>query len=349
MRLAPLGVAIVGLLGACAPIEAPELGADPLTSSTSVVGEESQGELGTTEEVEVSEVLRDFAPSRPVGYTPSVVVGTSLGIQVHDAGEEPVLLTEPLLSTVATRVIDDFFGGLLVQTEAGQIEWFGAEGGDAIVLSPGGSKLLDVGFLDATGAIHALVSTEGSRIDTIRLDGGEPVEFVSLSEGETVLDLSASNGLHAAVIADENCGDLVFFDALGEQVDLGGLGTPACVVARRPAYGSVALSPDRSSVVYTELTYRSDGVVSQTRLVVRQLDTSMDPVELVIGGANEQIRSLDFDGQRVLYVRVGVDASTVELLDPFSQEPATVLEGDDPQVVTFARQRLVVGRDTLQE
>lgn len=358
LRIAAATLAFGALGAGCAPIGDPELGAAPVTSSTSVPGDEPSGDETETDLVEQAVVIRDFAPARPEGYSPSLVVGTPLGLFVYDkdlaaADVDLNVSVSPLLAPVdevsAAKIVDDFFGGLLLQTTDGRIEWFGAQGGEPIVLSETGSELLDVGFLDATGAIHALLGVDGTQIDTVRLDGGERESFVTLPDGMTLVDLSASNGLHAVVVADENCGDLLFFDATGTEVELGGPSSPVCVVARRSAYGAVALSPDRSTVAYTQLTYRSDGIVAETRLIARQLGNESDLFNIVIGGAAEQIQSLSFDGQRVTFVRSGPEIATVEMLDPSSEEPALVLDLDSPQAVTFARQRLVVGRATLQE
>lgn len=351
------------ILVGCAELGEPDLGADPVITTTTVPGDQvSVGEEATDAVVEAPQ-LRDFAPPRPDGYIPSVVVSTEEGLFVWDNEADIIPLTPPAGTLAASRLVDDFFGGLVVQVDgplladaeddearaASQIWWYGAQGGEPFVLDDVGGTLLDVGFLDSTGAIHAFVSVDGMSVDAINLDGAsfERIPFIALREGQSLLDLSASNGLHAAVIGDENCGDLLFYNFLGEQVDLGGPGRPACVAARRPTYGEVALNPDRSSVVFTQLTYRADGVVASTRVIARDLRSEAEPFSLLVGAAGERIHSLSFDGQRLAYIRSGPEGSTAEVMNPFGSEPAEILDVADPIFITFARQRLLVGRDSL--
>lgn len=341
-------ITVLGL-ASCAEIGDPELGADPIVSPTTLLGADS-GDVEDQPDAAVETLIRDFAPHRPEGYVPSVVVGTEDGLVVRDEGAEAVSLVPPAGSMIATKLVDDFFGGLVVQQGTDPIHWLGALGDEAITLDEVGGTLQDVGFLDATGAVHALISVEGTRVDTVSLSPNrERAEFLSLAEGQTLLDLSASNGLHAVALADENCGDLLFFNSSGVEVDLGGPGRPPCVVARRPVYGAVALSPDRSTVVYTEQAYRGDGVLAMTRIIALDLVSDTELFSLAVGEAGETISSLSFDGQRLVYVRKGPEGSTVEVLDPSSGEPAQVLDLANPLAVTFARQRLVVGRDSLDQ
>ncbi len=342
---------VLGLfVSACAAIGEPELGADPGLSVTTAQGQVSEEGEEQPDGAEATPAIRDFAPPRPEGYVPSVVIGASSGVVVHDEESGIVGLADPVGSIAVNKLVDDYFGGLVIQQGAGQIQWLGAQGDEAIILDDAGGVLLDVGFLDATGAVHALIAVEGTRVDTVSLSPNlERAEFLTLDEGQTLLDLAASNGLHAVVVADESCGDLLFFNSAGSKADLGGPGRPACVVARRPAYGAVALSPDRSKVIYTELTYRSDGVVALTRIIARDLASEAELFNLQVGEAGEQISNLSFDGQRLAYIRKGPDGSRVEILDPSSGEPASVLGVNDPLALTFARQRLVVGRDSLDQ
>ncbi len=338
------------LLASCADIGEPELGADPGLAVTTAPGEGPDEDDEQPDGAEVAPSIRDFAPPRPEGYVPSVVVGASSGVLVYDEESGIVRLADPVGSIAVNKLVDDYFGGLVIQQGANQIQWLDAQGDEAIILDDAGGVLLDVGFLDATGAVHALIAVDGTSVDTVSLSPNlERAEFLTLDEGQALLDLAASNGLHAVVIADESCGDLVFFNSTGSKVDLGGPGRPACVVARRPAYGAVALSPDRSKVIYTELTYRSDGVVAMTRIIARDLASEAELFNLQVGEAGEQISNLSFDGQRLAYIRKGPDGARVEILDPSSGEPASVLDVRSPLALTFARQRLVVGRDSLDQ
>ncbi len=349
LRMAMLAGFGLAALSACAEIGQPELGADPVTSVTTSVGTDQGATPAEEATVPLSPLIRDFAPPRPEGYVPSVLGGTPSGLFVLDDGLGITELLAPVGDTIATKLVDDFYGGIVVQEASGDIRWFGAQGGEPLVVDSTGGQLLDVGFLDATSAIHALILVGRDQVDTYSLTTGERVPFLRLEEGSSLLDMSASNGLHAVVLSDQNCGDLVFFNSSGELVDLGGPGRPACVVARRPAYGAVALGPDRSSVVYTEQSYRSDGVVSLTRIVAEDLASQAELFNLSIGGAGQKISQLSFDGQRLVYLREDPEGSTVEILDPFGEEPAQVIDVTDPLSVTFARQRLSVGRDTLSQ
>lgn len=352
-------VAALTLATACAPIDDPELGADPIAPSTTLAGVDSGGIENGDGTIPETLANRDFAPPRPEGYVPSLVIGTSSGLYVRDEGALVAPLVEPIEERVATKIVDDFFGGLVLQRGQEPIEWHSGQG-DPVVLDDSGARLLDVGFLDATGAVHALLGVDaltgvdGGRIETVDLGAtlaGTPerVAFYTFDEGQRLLDLSASSGLHAVVLSDENCGDLIFLNSAGKRVDLGGPGQPACVVARRPAYGAVALSPDRSSVVYTELAYRSDGLVAVTRVIGRSLGSEAELFDLQIGAAGEVIRNLSFDGQRLTFLKTGLESATIEVLSPFSDEPAIVVEVEEPLSVTFSRQLLLVGRASVQE
>lgn len=345
--------AALTLATACAPIDDPELGADPIAPSTTLAGLESGGAENGDGTIPETLTIRDFAPPRPDGYVPSLVIGAASGLYVRDEGVLVTPLVESIEGRVATKIVDDFFGGLVLQRGQEAIEWFSGQG-DPVVLDDSGARLLDVGFLDATGAVHALIGVNGRAIETVDLGATlvgtvERVAFYTLDEGQSLIDLSASNGLHAVVVSDQNCGDLIFLNSAGERVNLGGPGQPACVVARRPGYGAVALSPDRSSVVYTELAYRSDGVVAVTRVIGRSLGSEDKLFDLQIGAAGEVIRNLSFDGQRLSFLKTGPESSTIEVLSPFSDEPADVVEVEEPLSVTFSRQLLLVGRASVQE
>lgn len=353
-RRALLGfLALACVVASCAEIGEPDLGAelgpDPVTSST--VAEPGSDPIGdeTAGTAPEALVIRDFAPQRPQGYLPSVVVGTTDGLTVWDGDVEPTPLLNPFDTVQTDKIVDDFAGGLLVQRAGAEVLWFGAQGGEPVVLQAGAGDLQDAGFLDATGAIYALVAVGGTRVDAVGLGGGEPIPLIQLEDGQTLLDLSASNGLHAVAVSDQNCGDLIFFNSVGKRVDLGGPGVPVCVVARRATYGAVALSPDRSTVVYTEQTYRSDGVVALTRVIAQNLATKTELFNVAIGSAGEMISNLSFDGTRLVFVRSGPEGDTVEILDPVTADSPLVLQTGEQMSATFARQPLVAGRATLQE
>jgi hypothetical protein len=131
------------------------------------------------------------------------------------------------------------------------------------------------------------------------------------------------------------------------MVDLNGPGLPSCPVPRRPAFGSVALSPDGGVVVYTNVSYREDGIEVATELVARELVTGSEYFRLEIGGDGDQIVSMSFDGERVAYLRRSVDGTSsvavVDLAAAGAAQPVDLAEGSPSGSVSFARLPLAQG------
>lgn len=353
-----LGVTVAA---GCGELGEPNYGIGSITTTTALPAEndvagDPEPDAGDPT-TDASAVIQVFTPPRPDGYEPSLLISTQEGISVADvaaAGLPPgdvVTLAEPLGSLPSVHALDDYFGGLVVQSSNGEIRWYRDTSGESVLIDTGG-RLLDVGFLDETFQVYVFVAVDGVTIDRIRLSDLERTPFIALGAGEELLDLSASRGLQAVVVSNELCGDLVFFDALGAPVDVGGPGEPICLVSRRPVYGSVALPPDAASVAYTELSYRSDGVVAATDIVVRELGTEAELFRAAVGGPGDAIDDLAFDGRRLVFVRQSeeaITAVTLDIEDPTVALGSTLfglpLEGvDGPTEVSLARQPLAVGR-----
>ena len=312
---------VVGL--ACGEIPEPEGFA--LATPTTVEASTETADVATAEAepdpaigTEILSTAQNV-PNRPAGYVPEVLIGSDSAVLVAGV-DEVVPLAEPFGSFPAGTAVDDFTGGLAVQSAAtgaasgpGPVLWLRAEGGEPVVVDEEGALLLDVGYVD--GSPTAVVLAGQDQIDRIRLLDDERITLVNLGDEEELLDLSASGSLHAVVVRNDRCGDLRFYAADGIEVDLNGPGEPDCIVPRRPTYGAVALSPDGGAVVYTEVSYRDDGIETATELVARELSTGVEYYRERIGADGERISALSFDGDRVAYLLKADGETTAAVLD----------------------------------
>ena len=306
------GLALAALLigAGCGEIPEPESFAiGSSTTSTTAVAEPDDGapQRGVVAQSE-SPATTEFVPSAPPDYLPEVLLSTNTAI--FAVGPDGVGALGGAFSGLSSdRAVDDLGSGLIVQQAGssiggggvGDVLWYNGEGGEPTVIDDTGARLLDVGYVGGSPTVVVLVGTD--RIDRIRLVDNARTSMIELEDGEEVLDLSASGSLYAVVLANEQCGDLRFYSANGSEIDLNGPAEPDCIVPRRPAYGVVALSPDRGAVVYTKVRYRDDGIEVSTELIARELSTGTEYFQRRIGREGDQITALSFDGQRVAYLR----------------------------------------------
>lgn len=258
-------------------------------------------------------LVADFFPVRDDDYVPEVLISTSQSVlSVGPTGVQPLVGSFAGLNT--TRAFDDLLGGLVVQRgiEDGEVIWLPAQGEEPAVLDESGARLLDVGYSD--GSPIAVVALE-DRLEQIRLVDAERFPLPVLEDGEEVLALSSSGGLHALAVANVRCGEVRFFNAAGDLIDLNGPGEPDCPVPRRPAYGAVGLSPDGSSLAYTVVSYRNDGTEAGTQLVVRDLESGSVFFRTLIGDDGDRITAVTYDGDRVAYLLVSSDQTSVLVQD----------------------------------
>ncbi|MDH3683300.1 MAG: hypothetical protein OEV40_25535, partial [Acidimicrobiia bacterium] len=283
-----------------------------------------------------------FVPSRPPDYLPEVLISSDLQLLAASPTEVRPLVG-PFAGLAADRAVDDLLGGLVVQEPdaegagPGDVVWYRAEGGEPMVIDQAGAELLDVGYVGGSPAAVVLVGSD--QVDRIRLVDNERTLMVTLEDEEQVLDLSASGGFHALVLANDRCGDLRFYAADGTRIDLNGPGEPDCIVPRRPAYGAVGLSPDAGAVVYTDVSYRDDGIEIATELVARELPSGTEYFRAKIGDDGDRITALSFDGERVAYLRQSETGVAVAVVD-LSTEAETLIPLDADIVVdsvSFAR------------
>lgn len=338
-------------LAGCAEIGEPDIGSPPVSAAVAetvpVNGTLPQGSTGTTSP--------QLPPSRPEGFVPSLVVATAAGVVLIPDSEPPNLLTlslvapvegsevtEPPLSPgIPQLAIDDFFRGLVVQFDSGAVHWFQAEGGDAHRINVDGGRLLDVGFFN--GTTEAIVAV-GPQIDRVRLVDTERFPLLLLASNQELLDFSAGGSLYVAAIANDQCGQLLFVNAVGEEVPVLLPLLPPCETPKRPRYGSVALSGDGGAVAYTEVTYRSDGVEAETTLKVVDLAGRGVVLSKVVGDSGDRITNLSFDGQRVAMMKESSNAD-VELQVVSDSETLVPDLGDlgTPIAATWARLPVAAG------
>ncbi len=361
VRAALVAGLFLAIASACTPIGDPDLGTGTEISTDTAV----ETDAGADEPViqapddESADVAPSpvaavpvFSPPRPEGYIPSLLIVAQEEVSVRDSTAIGFADQAPLdlvLDGGAETVVDDFFGGLVVglnNEETGRsIVWLRADDSAPAPIVTGDERLLDVGFIDSTLQAHALVASSPQLIERVPLGEGERAILVQLSEPQSLIDLSASEGLHALSIADANCGAVLFFDSSGEEVAIGGPGVPPCAVGRRPAYGAIALSPDAARIAFTLRTYRSDGVVATTELVVQELGTDVVVFSQQIGGPGENVDNLTYDGSRLVFTREGPELiEVIQLESTADAEEQLVSISAEPSSVVFARQPITVGR-----
>ena len=326
----------------CGEVGEPDLGSAPTTSIVVDAGAGSQPEPAD-EPQDAGEAPVQASPPTPEGYVAAVVLSTSAGVLAGEADQVSALAT-PLDVVAANRSADDFFGGLVVQLDDGRVLWFPAEGGEGEIINADGGSLLDVGFRDGTP--EAILSSPGNVIDRVQLVTKERQPLTVLADDRQLLDFSAGAGLFVLVYTDESCGGLLFLNSRGEEVDLPGPGGAPCPVPRRPGFSQVSLSPASDTYVYTEVEYRSDGVEASTHLIGREFSSDVELFRIRIGEAGDRIRSVAFDGRRVVMLRESLDEEVEDglvIIDTSDPELVIPTAEEEANAVTFARFPLTVG------
>jgi hypothetical protein len=98
--------------------------------------------------------------------------------------------------------------------------------------------------------------------------------------------------------------------------------------------------------VYTEISYRSDGVEESTVLVGREFSSRAELFRTQIGQPGERVSSVAFDGRRVVLLRTSLDGDESDglvVIDITDTERAVAVTNAVPSAVTFARLPLTVG------
>lgn len=347
--------AILGLVAAgCGDLPEPELGSPPSSITDEVDLTSPTGGAGTV--IEAPDGVVDDSPPRPDGYVAELLASTGTTVLAGpiDAYQP---LGEPISTVNVVRVVDDYFGGIVVQAAGGRVLWFAGEAAQPEVIASeaedetsAGGTLLDVGFSEGTP--EAVLSIGGGVLERVQLVTGERNPLIALPEGQAMVDLSASNGIFALTYRDAECGGILLFTSTGEPVDIETPADTECQVPARPTFDEIAFGPEGDVYVYTEVAYRADGVESSTTLIARELSSRSELFRLPVGEAGDRIDSLAFDGRRVLFVRSSLneEASTgltvIDVTTPDAPRPVGPAESaDEPQVLTsvsFARRPLTV-------
>lgn len=346
-RLSALLVALAVVAAACGDVVQPE-GFAVSTSILAVEGDDADAssvEAPAADNGDPASLVSDnFLPQRPVDYTPELLVSTDDEILLAAPGTVASGLTGTYAGLSSARAVDDLLGGLVYQQTGvdGDVIWLTSDDATVQVLAEA-VELLDVGF---SGAGFAVVQS-GQALEHIRLVDAERQPFITLAEGEEILNLSVSGGLHAMATANEECGDLRFFDVEGTEIEVQGPGEPNCPVPRRPYFATVALSPDGAAMAYTIVTYRDDGLEAGTELVVRDLANGRAYFRRKIGEDGDRITQLTFDGDRVAYLKSTADSTQITVLEAVTtaQEQTVDLGSSAAAInaVSFARLPLAEG------
>jgi hypothetical protein len=245
--------------------------------------------------------------------------------------------------------IDDYGGGLVVQTADGPVI-YQQLGGAAETLDDLGGQLLGVGYWG--GSPRAFIQVGDDRIDWVQLAsvvpgaGRDRRTHIQLAPGESVVSFSASRNLQALVVGQEGgCGELRYYDDVGRPLALPTPPPLPCEFPGRPNLGAVALSPDGGSLAYTMVDYRGDGQTESTALAVQDLVVESTSFEIAaIGGGIDMVSSLAFDGQRAAFIRTTADGQSVVILDIADRAELPVELFDSAAVyrVAFARNTVSV-------
>ncbi len=314
---------VVALLGAACT----EVG-DPIiaTASNTTVVDDAEAAVATEGEVAVTggpTATTVFSPRADPDYVPTLIV--SAGGAVYEVDATTIT---PIVDAEASSVADaadDLSGGIVAElasdTEGATIDWFASGGSSFVQVDATGGALLDVTYADGSPEVLVLLEDGLDRVERISLVTGARTPLAALGDGESLLDVAAAAGRYLLVSADQACGGLRFLSADGEDLNLVGPPEAECPVPRRPAFGLGALSPEGDAVAFTELTYRSDGLVTSTDVVVWELGADAELARVTVAGSGEAVLDLAFDGRRVAVLRLDAsdDAApgeVVEIYDP---------------------------------
>ena len=349
---------LVGLAVACGSLPEPNVGSPSSSTARDAVAESAASEaaqpLGDPE----------FDDEAPVLSELIVATGTLLAIGPA-AQIRP--LAEPFIGIGPQFAVDDFLGGIVSQASDGEVWWFPGEGGTGQLINGDGGTLLGVGLNDGSPVAFLLVEDQiddpaaptedestmavAHRVETVGLVTGSRTPYVTIEPGRTVLAFAAGGNHSALVLGDTACGGMLVFDQLGGVVPAA-LPDVACPVPSLAAFGDVALSPDGTVLAFTTVTYRPDGVEASTAIVGLQLvaaggvEAGTEVFRLEVGGAGDRLTSLDFDGQRLVFIRTSLNAQTESgpmLIDLSEPADAVVLGAVDALSVSFARGPLSFG------
>ena len=346
--------ALVLLASACTEVGDPVIGSVTATTIVRVVDGSDVGALEA--EVAVGPTATTiFSPRADPDYIPTLLVTAGGTVfQVDDATITPVVDADTLQVLDAA---DDLNGGLVAETSSdvsgSTIEWFASGGTSFARVDATGGSLLDVTYADGSPEVLVLLDDGVERVERISLVSTVRTPLAPVGDGETLLDVSASSGRYLLVTADQACGGLRFLDARGNDLNLVGPPEPDCPVPRRPAIGLGALSPNGDAVAYTELTYRSDGLVTSTDVVIWELGQNTELARITVGGDGETVSDLAFDGRRVAILRTDVtpadgalaaeERDVVELYDPAAAaDVVSSVPLADATAIRFARLPIAV-------
>ncbi len=334
-----LAVAIVPV--ACGEVVPPEA-YSPTTSTTAVDGGQQETPSPVDSQPEPVAGLEGFVPTPEPGYVPTLLVsGDRFVLAVESQQSTPLVGTLADLDTI--RVVDDLGGGLVTQGAGGPVVYRQAQG-DPEVLDDSGARLLDVGYW--AGSPRAFVEVGSGRVDWIQLaerTGSDRVRetHLELADDEEIVSFAASRDIQAAIIQDDGCGQLRFYNSEGQPLSYPGPTEPECVFPGRPVYGAVALSPDGDAVVYTIVSYRGDGTEEVTELVARELRAGSNLFfTRRIGEDLDVVASLAFDGKRAAYLKKSQGSDSVTLLDltvDSLEDPVDLIDAGTIYSVSFAR------------
>lgn len=350
---------LIGLGAACGALPEPNVGS-PLTDTPSESGDVEAASSGEAQRLGLAEPDDDRQAPTDLIVATGTLLAAGPAAQIRP-------LAEPFIGIGPRFAVDDFLGGIVAQASDGEVWWFPGEGGTSQLINGDGGALLGVGLRDASPVAFLLVEDQvndpaaptedestmavAQRIETVGLVTGARSPFVSIEPGRTVVDFATGGNRSVVILGDSSCGGLQVFDEVGGVVDVA-LPDAVCPVPSLAAFGDVALNTDGTVLAFTMVSYRPDGVEASTSIVGLQLasvggvEIGTEVFRLEVGGAGDRLSSLDFDGQRLVFIRTSLNTqieSGPMLIDLSEPADAVVLGAADALSVSFARGSLSFG------
>lgn len=245
---------------------------------------------------------------------PSVLVATGGGILL---GSDPYAAA----GTPVVGAVDDLAGGVVFQTEAGDLWWVPVDSQESIPLSAPGEfqeSLHQVAEVDGERVVVVTRRYESQQaepeehLEVVVLGGqGGPGRRLAVTGGIEwgAQSVSYAAGTFLVTEVNHSCGEMRLLGPTGEPLAAPGLPEPPCRVHFEVPFAHGRLSPDGSLLAYVAQTFAFNAALGypvqvSSDVVVAELATGEELVrERVTDTATERVISMDFDGEWLVWAR----------------------------------------------